>query len=113
MFGWRSSQVLKLVVKSASAVPGVVAARTLTMWQRKVIDTEIIETSHPNFLCVSPIFTSSFWNRLDPAIFVEIAWFHRSKRCFVAYDKGFLEISLDDHFCEFGFYRVSHVILHS
>ena len=31
----------------------------------------------------------------------------------VAYDKGFLEISLDDHFCEFGFYRVSHVILKS
>ena len=46
-----------------------------------------------------------------PAIFVENAWFHRSKRCFVAYDKGFLEISLDDHFCEFRFYRVSHVIL--
>ena len=46
-------------------------------------------------------------------IFVKIEWFHRSKRCFVAYDAGFLEISLDDHFCEFRFYRVSHVILQS
>ena len=31
----------------------------------------------------------------------------------MAYDKGFLEIYLDDHFCELGFYRVSHVILES
>ena len=31
----------------------------------------------------------------------------------MAYDKGFLEISLDDHFCESGFYRVSHVIMES
>ena len=53
MFGWQSSKDFKLVVKSASAVPGVAAATYLNYVVKKVIDTRITETSHPNFLCVS------------------------------------------------------------
>ena len=53
MLGWQSSQDFKLVVKFSSAVPGVADATYLNYVVKKVIDTGIIETSHPNFLCVS------------------------------------------------------------
>ena len=49
MFGWQSSQDFELVMKSASAVPGVAAATYLNYVVRKVIDTGIIEISHLTF----------------------------------------------------------------
>jgi hypothetical protein len=46
-----------------------------------------------------------------PDIFDRIAWFHRNKRYFVAYDKLFLEQSLRTHFCQFRFPRVRPIVL--
>jgi hypothetical protein len=40
-----------------------------------------------------------FITHVEPNIFDGIALFHQNKRCFVAYDKLFLEKSLGTHFC--------------
>jgi hypothetical protein len=49
------------------------------------------------------------WVHTD--IFDGIAWFHRNKHCFVAYDKLFLEKSLGTHFCQFRFPKVRPIVV--
>jgi hypothetical protein len=52
-----------------------------------------------------------FATRVDLEVFDGIAWFHRNKHCFVAYDKLFLEKSLGTHFFQLKFLGVRPIVL--
>ena len=94
------SQGLKFALKSASAVPRCHGHQgTLTPWVSNVIDTNIIYAILPNFLCATPALPSSFQNTGGPRHLDSIARFHRNKRCFVDYDKGFFREITRAHFC--------------
>jgi hypothetical protein len=58
-----------------------------------------------------PITTNSFHNTGGPRHLFGIAWFHRTKHYFIAYDKLFLEKSLGTHFCQFRFPSVRPIVL--
>ena len=61
------SQGLKFALESASVVPQCHNHQcTLMLWVSDVIDTNIIYTVYPNFLCTTPALPSSFQNTGGP-----------------------------------------------
>jgi hypothetical protein len=84
---------------------------TLTVWLCDVVDTDFIRaltlTWDVPFLS-QPI---HFVTWVEPDIFDLIILFRQNKRCFVAYDKLFLEKTLGTHFSQFGFSQVRPIVL--
>jgi len=84
------SQVLKFALKSTSAVPRCRGHQcTLTPWVSNVIDTNITYVVSLTSCVPLRPYLAHFGTRVDLDIFDRIARFHRNKRYFVDYDKGF------------------------